>query len=471
MVLLGLDKVPSSLELKVLLSGRVAFALISALLVGYGLFNRLDELHKKYGPVVRINPREISIADWRYYRPIYGDHKASFKDPKFYGAATFVGKGNIFQMTNVAEHSARRRLSANPYALQSINHLEPLIRDKAGALVRRLITGGSASPLGTANAFELCGLYSFEVVCMAGFARDFVSSSLDNDALLLMNAMDGSALTLIFDVALPFLRFAGLGSKLPGFIGDCYRKRDFWEDKTREMVDHLLNHSAQDDKYLLTPLIKGLDSFLGRKLTNEELVEEAMGIMFAGSGTTSTTLTYMLYALSKPENAHIQRRLRDEVRGLPDNVIALRNCTYVNAVIKETFRLYPTIISTLPRILTEPLQVGPYVIPKGTVVGMQNFVHHRNPAVFPHPDQFSPKRWLKADEAMEASLTPFSIGRRGCIGQNLAWEEIYHAVNAIMRSEIEFRLGPEMQSWEMEIEDRFNIAPKGRRLMLEVTRV
>lgn len=183
------------------------------------------------------------------------------------------------------------------------------------------------------------------------------------------------------------------------------------------MVDYLLANFTEDDKYLLTPLIKIPDASLGRRLNLDELVEEAMGSMFAGSGTTSTTLTYLLYVLSRPDSIEIQRKLRVEVNSLPDEVISLRNSSYVNAVIKETLRLYPTIISTLPRVLTEPMQVNSYTLPAGTIVGMQNYFHHRNPAVFPNPDLVLPDRWLKSNEAMEASLTPFSIGKRGCIGK------------------------------------------------------
>ncbi|KAL3449621.1 cytochrome P450 [Aspergillus insuetus] len=127
--------------------------------------------------------------------------------------------------------------------------------------------------------------------------------------------------------------------------------------------------------------------------------------MFAGSGTTSTTLTYLLYAISSPENAAIQNRLREEVLSLPTNdTLALRNSAYINAVIKETFRLYPTIISTLPRIVTEPFQIENITLPAGTVVGMQNYVHHRDPTVFPRPDEFRPERWLDSTKEMELSL-------------------------------------------------------------------
>lgn len=82
---------------------------------------------------------------------------------------------------------------------------------------------------------------------------------------------------------------------------------------------------------------------------------------------------------------------------------------------------------------------------------MQSWMHHRDPAVFPNPDAFQPERWLRSSNMMEDSLTPFSIGRRNCIGQNLAWEELYLAVGAIMHARLKFSISPEMKPWEMEI--------------------
>lgn len=69
---------------------------------------------------------------------------------------------------------------------------------------------------------------------------------------------------------------------------------------------------------------------------------------------------------------------------------------------------------------------------------------------------------------MEVSLTPFSLGRRNCIGQNQAWEELYLAVDLVMRTPFTFLLRKEVQSKVMDMGDRFNIAPKARLLMLEM---
>lgn len=354
--------------------------------------------------------------------------------------------------------------------MQSVALLDSLIREKAQRLAKRLATGASSSVTGTTDAFQLCGLFSFEVICQAGFATDFSNNSNDSGAHALLEAMDGSAPTLIFDSALPLLSKLGIGRLLPGFIGDSYRKRDYWKAMSIKMVDHFLKNCTLDQRYLLTPLATGVDDYLGRKLNHDELVEEAMGYMFAGSGTTSSTLTYLLYEISKPRNAGIQERLRSEITAIPgDDIVAIRNSPYVNAVIKETFRTHPTIISTLPRVTVEPLVLSKHTLPPNTVVGMQNWLHHRDGSVFPDPDRFIPDRWLEETAEMKSALTPFSIGKRGCIGQNLAWQELYWAVSEVMRSGLQFRLGKEMQSWEMEMEDRFNIAPRGRRLMLAVS--
>lgn len=353
--------------------------------------------------------------------------------------------------------------------MQSMTSLEPLVKEKADKLVERLLTEAASSSAHVADALKICSLFSFEVVCKAGFAKEFLGGD-DDDSLSLLRAMDGSAMTMLFNAAIPWLRRSGFAKSAPGVIGKSYRSLAFWESRSRELVDHFLASTNENDIYLLTPYVKGTDGFLNRLLTRDELVEESMGIMFAGSGTTSITLTYLLYALSRSENQHIQQRLQQELTNASDDIATIKALPFLNAVIKETFRLYPTIISTLPRVLSEPITIESHVLPPGTVVGMQNLVHHRDPDIFPRSDVFLPERWLHATEEMEAALTPFSVGRRNCIGQNLAWLELYLAVSRIFSS-VEFKLGSSMHDDDMEMEDRFNVTPRGKKLLLEVRKI
>lgn len=363
---------------------------------------------------------------------------------------------------------------SNPtYSLRSITALNPIIRGLADQLVLDLLHESETSPTGTANAFDHSALYSFKVICKLAFAKDFSADEAE-ELQTLLDAMNGSIFAFLVDKLFPWLRSSGLANKLPDPVGEGCRKHDHWADKTREMVDGLLKSSGEDAKFFLTTVAHGVDEFLGRKLGEVELVAEAMGVMVGGSGTLSTTLTYVLYELSRPENGHVQKRLREEVLGIPDtdnNISVLRNNAYVKAVITETLRLYPSIVSTLPRVLPEPLKLGEYVIPPGTVVGMQHFVHQRDPQVFQNPERWIPERWLDPSEEMNGALTAFSVGKRAYIGVNLAWEELYLAINAFMRAGVETRLGKEMKAGDMEIEDRFAAIPRGKKLMLEVVKL
>ncbi|KAJ0106870.1 hypothetical protein J7T55_014946 [Diaporthe amygdali] len=431
----------------------------------------LYELHKQYGPVIRIAPGEASVADPKHYRTIYSNPKTSHKDPSFYGAASFTGLDNIFQMVNREQHAARRKLVAAPYSLQSMHKLEHIIRNKAQLLTDRLLADATTSRHGTVDAYELFALFSFEVVCAAGFAKDF---STRTDALSVLKAMETSGPRFIFNSIFPPLKDASWNTKVPGRIGAVYSAHNYWYECSRQMVREYMDRKDSEDiqDYLLAPFRDGVDGWLRRQLSEAEFVEEAMGIMLAGSGTTSSTLTYLFYAISLPQHQHIQERLRQEViaESDPDDLSVLRGAPYLNAVIKETLRLYPTIISTLPRILDQPVHIDGLQLPPGVTVGMQNYVHHRNPLIFPDPEAFIPERWLGGtnNEDMDAALTPFSLGRRNCIGQNLAWCELHVVVSKVVRT-ARLSFSAEMSDNDMEMDDQFTVAPRGGKLMLEVT--
>ncbi|RFU75442.1 cytochrome p450 [Trichoderma arundinaceum] len=456
---------PFQLEFKTLNNSKdFSYARILVLgLIGVFIF----KLHQKYGSLVRIGPREVSISDWKYYREIYGTNKASVKEPGFYLPIVFVRHLNLFAMTNKAQHSARRKIYGPPYSLQSIRAWQTVIKDKAERLAKRLLADTCSSATGAANAFQLSGLFSLEVICHAGFGKDYPPEE-TAELIKLLHALDGSALTFIWDGLVPWLRHTGLAHKMP-LVGEAYESRREWERRSRALVDGFMSLTEKEDGYLLSPLLTATDGFLGRRLNYDEFLDEAMGVMFAGSGTTSTTLTYLLYALSRPGHKQFQEKLHEELIQIPKNedMSVIRTLPYLNAVIKETMRLYPTIISSLPRVLEESLVVDGYLIPVGTVVNMQNYVHHRDPTVYPEPETFNPERWLDSTRDMEAALTPFSIGRRGCVGQNLAWDELYLATSMLFR-DLKMQLGQGMTEADMEMEDRFNIAPVGRKLMLQV---
>lgn len=193
----------------------------------------LYELHKKYGPVVRVAPGEVSVADSAHYRTIYANPKASHKDPSFYGAASFTGLDNIFQMVNREQHAAHRKLVAAPYSLQAMHKLEHIIRNKSRLLADRFVSDAATSRHGTVDAYELCALFSFELVCAAGFAKDISSRS---SALSVLRAMETSGPRFIFNSIFPPLKDGSCNTKMPGRVGATYMAHNYWHECSRQMV-------------------------------------------------------------------------------------------------------------------------------------------------------------------------------------------------------------------------------------------
>jgi cytochrome P450 len=71
------------------------------------------------------------------------------------------------------------------------------------------------------------------------------------------------------------------------------------------------------------------------------------------------------------------------------------------------------------------VQIGKYLLPKGTVVLISPFALHRRPEVWPDPDRFDPSRFSTAAEARrdKCAFIPFSAGPRTCIGNHFALME------------------------------------------------
>ena len=160
-----------------------------------------------------------------------------------------------------------------------------------------------------------------------------------------------------------------------------------------------------------------------------ELVAECSIMLNAGSDTTGTALTNVMYWLLK--HPQCLARLREEIDAAMDDdegVAAydkVKSLPYLRACLDESMRLTPPNTMSIPRI-TPPS--GMYImdqwIPGNTTVHSPTYSVHRNPKAFPDPEAYKPERWLQeyAKELQPHFLT-FSRGPRGCIGRNITYLE------------------------------------------------
>jgi hypothetical protein len=172
---------------------------------------------------------------------------------------------------------------------------------------------------------------------------------------------------------------------------------------------------------------------------SQNLLDEAITLLFAGQDTSAATLSWTLHLLSLAPD--VQDRLALEVCRATtksvDDVPSMNTSTtsgtktlpYLDAVIKEAMRLYPVapfVVRRLPTAMTAVGSEGDVTLPVNTVACVWIYSLHRHPSFWQRPDDFWPERWLVEDkDQRDVGMTngaymPFAAGPRNCVGQPLA---------------------------------------------------
>lgn len=178
----------------------------------------------------------------------------------------------------------------------------------------------------------------------------------------------------------------------------------------------------------------------------QRLIDEAQTIVGAGILTTAHFLSVTSYHILA--NPQVLQKLQEELRPhMPNSsevppLRQLEQLTYLNAVIKEGFRISYGITSRLTRVSPDaPLVYKDWFIPPGTPVGMTSLIIHKNTALFPEPNEFRPERWLApGSQRLEKYLVNFSRGSRACLGMNLAKAEIFLTLVAVFGRRFDMEL-------------------------------
>ncbi|XP_023723469.1 cytochrome P450 4C1 isoform X2 [Cryptotermes secundus] len=176
----------------------------------------------------------------------------------------------------------------------------------------------------------------------------------------------------------------------------------------------------------------------GTKLADEEIREEVDTFMFEGHDTTATAICYALYLLGlHPE---VQDRAYQEQENIfqgSDRTVTMKDLNdmqYLERVIKESLRLYPSVPEIL-REINSDIKIGGHTLPAGTVLHVHMYVLHRNPHQFPNPEKFDPDNFLPERVAKRHpyAYIPFSAGPRNCIGQKFALLEEKTVLSYMLR--------------------------------------
>nr|AYM55644.1 cytochrome p450 [Croton stellatopilosus] len=185
------------------------------------------------------------------------------------------------------------------------------------------------------------------------------------------------------------------------------------------------------------------DDFYGR--SKEDIIKgTVMTLIIAGADTTSITLTWILSNLLNNRKALelAQQELDIKVgreRCVEDSDI--ENLVYLQAIVKETLRLYPPGPVAVPHEAIEDCYISGYYVPKGTRIFANLWKLHRDPNVWSNSDEFRPERFLTKEVSNSIDFSgqnyeylPFGSGRRSCPGLNFATQAIHLSLARLLQA-------------------------------------
>jgi cytochrome P450 len=211
----------------------------------------------------------------------------------------------------------------------------------------------------------------------------------------------------------PWARMQAAARKLDEVIYSEIRLRRASGDRGEDILSLLLD--AQDED--------------GDTLSDAQIRDEVMTLLFAGHDTATSTISFMFYELAR--NPQIVARLlaeqdRELAGGRPtESQVLSGELKELEMVLDETLRKYPP-AWVGPRRSVEPFEFEGQMVPGNAFVNYCSWASHHLPDVFDEPEAFRPERFTPEGRATmpKGAYVPFGGGSRTCIGMRFGQLEV-----------------------------------------------
>ncbi|XP_051150020.1 cytochrome P450 76T24-like [Andrographis paniculata] len=200
-----------------------------------------------------------------------------------------------------------------------------------------------------------------------------------------------------------------------------------------------------------------------KEFTREDILHLLMDLFVAGIDTTSTIIEWTMAELIRnPDVMTTARHELDTVIG-PNKEVEesdISKLPYLQAIIKESFRLHPPGPLLVPHQAAADVDVDGYVIPTKAQVLVNIWAMGRDPGIWVDPDHFNPERFLgsKIDvKGQDFELLPFGSGRRICPGLPLA-HRVAHMMVTLMIRGYDWKLPEGIEPQELNMDEKFEFS-------------
>uniref|UniRef100_A0A3Q3VRL8 aromatase n=1 Tax=Mola mola TaxID=94237 RepID=A0A3Q3VRL8_MOLML len=338
----------------------------------------------------------------------------------------------------------RRKMLTPTFHFSILTDFLEVMNEQTDILVEKLGKQAGKGPFNCFNQITLCAL---DIICETAMGRKIYAQ----------NNSDSEYVKSVYKMSDIISR----RQRTPWFWPDIlyyYFGEGKEHDKTLKVLHSftykVINEKAEsisncesDDKSeqggekrqaFLDMLLKTTDDD-GNRMSHQDIQEEVDTFMFRGHDTTAASMNWALHLLGKPCNSlkHclLLCLLCKGTSDRPATMEDLKKLKYLECVIKEALRLFPS-VPFFARSLGEDCHINGFKVPKGANAIIITYGLHRDPRYFPEPEEFRPERFLPENSVGRPpyAYIPFSAGLRNCIGQRFALMEEKVVLSAILRN-------------------------------------
>ncbi|XP_042012214.1 cytochrome P450 76T24-like [Salvia splendens] len=217
----------------------------------------------------------------------------------------------------------------------------------------------------------------------------------------------------------------------------------------RDLVEALLEINRRDED----------------QLSREDIRHLLLDLFVAGTDTTSGTVEWAMTELIR--NPQKLEKLRNEIRSFMSEhgkqqvqESDISSLPYLQAVVKETFRLHPTAPFLLPHKASSDVEINGYIVPENAQILINVWASGRDSNIWKNPNEFLPERFLNENgnvdfKGRDFELIPFGAGRRICPGLPLA-DRMVHLMLVTFVGNYEWKL-ENIKPEEMDMNENFGI--------------
>ncbi|KAE8447509.1 hypothetical protein EG329_010639 [Mollisiaceae sp. DMI_Dod_QoI] len=403
----------------------------------------VDQAHKKYGKLVRIQPDHVSVADESAIQEIYG-HGNGFLKSDFYDAFVSIQRG-LFNTRDRAEHTRKRKTVSHTFSPKSIGQFEVYMHQNLELFVQQwdTMSNNAHGQFAKLDCLHWFNYLAFDMIGDLAFGAPFGMLEKGKDITEIRMTPDAP---ITYAPAVQVLNRRGEVSGTLGCLPQLkpyakYLPDPFFSQGVAAVenlagiavarVSQRLEGKQDVERVdLLARLMEGKDE-KGEKLGRQELTAEALTQLIAGSDTTSNTSCAILYWVTKTPGVlqKLQKELDDAIPAGVDvpTFEMVRDLKYMQKVINETLRIHSTSALGLPRIVPpgQGIEILGHHFPPYTVLSVPSYtIHHSKEIWGPNAEEFVPDRWDNLTEKQKNGFIPFSYGPRSCVGRNVAEMEL-----------------------------------------------